>query len=214
VKTISLFCGCGGMDFGAERAGAEVVSANDIDPTAAATYQAYFPDAEFVGRPVQGITSFPSADLLLGGYPCQSFSMGGVRRPGADARTQLYLEFARCLDQVSPKFFVAENVSGLKKLQNGRFLDEQLDVFSTAGREGYNLTWKVVHAEDYGVPQRRKRVVIVGARRDLGLHYWFPAETRAKPGLADKRGLLPWASHGDDRRPAALADRGVLRAAP
>jgi DNA (cytosine-5)-methyltransferase 1 len=197
MKTISLFSGCGGMDIGAEAAGADVVFANDSAPDAARTYRMYFSDGEFVEAPVSSIRAFPQADLVIGGYPCQSFSMGGVRRPGADERTQLYLEFARCLDQVSPMFFVAENVSGLKKLRNGRFLEEQLKVFSSTGSHGYSVAWKVIHAEDYGIPQRRKRVVIIGIRRDLGLHYWFPPETHAKPGLAERRGLMPWASHGD-----------------
>ena len=199
TDTISLFSGCGGMDLGAERAGARVTFANDSMPEAAETHAETFPGTRFVEAPIEDVLDFPPADLVIGGYPCQSFSMGGVRDPGNDHRTQLYQHFARCLDRVSPAFFVAaENVSGLRALRNGRFLADQLSLFANAGSEGgYNLAVRVLHAQEYGVPQRRKRLFIVGVRRDLRLHYWFPQATNAKPGVAVKRGLAPFASHGD-----------------
>ena len=195
--TISLFSGCGGMDLGAERAGAKIVLANDSMKAAAETHAKNF-KARFIHGPVEQIERFPRADLVIGGYPCQSFSMGGVRDPDRDHRTQLYQHFARCVDEVSPKFFVAENVSGLRALQNGRFLDEQLELFSRAGQEGgYNLAVRLLRAEEHGVPQRRKRLFIVGVRRDLKLHYWFPQATHAKIEAAVKKGLEPFTSHGD-----------------
>ena len=197
MRTISLFSGCGGMDLGARQAGAEVVFANDNDPKAAATHARHFSATEFVARPVQEVESFPYADCLIGGYPCQSFSMGGLRNPADDPRTQLYRHFARCLDEVAPRFFLAENVSGLRALQKGRFLEEQLEAFSDAGPHGYVLASRVVRAEDYGVPQRRKRLFIVGVRRDLAAHYWFPQPTHARADKAAKQGREPWASHGD-----------------
>jgi DNA (cytosine-5)-methyltransferase 1 len=198
VKAISLFSGAGGMDLGAHAAGFDVVFANDIMREAAETHATFFPGVEFVTGDVKGLTSFPEADLVMGGYPCQSFSMGGLRRPQHDSRTQLYEEFARCVDLVSPKYFVAENVSGLKQIANGHWLEKQLALFQTLGRKGgYNVTWAVMRAENHGVPQRRKRLFIVGVRRDLGLFYWFPAPTHGKPGEAQRRGLAPFASHGD-----------------
>ncbi len=189
------------MDFGAERAGAKVIFANDVDANAAATYQRHFPQTEYIVRPVQQIRSFPQADLVIGGYPCQSFSMGGVRNPRRDERTQLFMEFARCVNQVSPRFFVAENVSGLKALQKGQYLDDQLRVFGAAGKYGYVVTWRVLHAEHYGVPQRRRRVFIVGVRRDLAAHYFFPDPTHTKEHAGKRPSLSSWASHGD-----AIAD--------
>jgi DNA (cytosine-5)-methyltransferase 1 len=186
------------MDLGAERAGVRVRFANDSMTLAAKSHAVYFPDTKFVHAPVEDVTEFPSADLVVGGYPCQSFSMGGVRDPERDKRTQLYRDFARCLDAVSPSFFVAENVSGLRALKNGRFLEDQIELFSEAGQEGgYNLAVKVLHATEYGVPQRRKRLFIVGVRKDLGSHYWFPAPTHAKPPIAERKGLKPLESHGD-----------------
>src|SRR5690242_2132667 len=136
MKTVSLFSGCGGMDIGATRAGADVVYASDFLDEAAATYREQFPEVDFVHQDIKTVTSWPSADLVIGGYPCQSFSMGGKRRPEDDRRTQLYNDFARAVDQLSPKFFVAENVSGLKSVQGGFWLQEQLKLFEGLGRFG------------------------------------------------------------------------------
>jgi DNA (cytosine-5)-methyltransferase 1 len=185
------------MDLGAERAGAEIVFANDNMREAASTYTRHWPEVEFVEGDVRDISNFPDAELVVGGYPCQSFTLGGHRDPAKDARTQLYVHFARCLDQVEPLFFVAENVKGLKSLERGKWLDQQLDLFSKAGRHGYNLNWALINAADYGVPQLRKRVLIVGVRKDAGCHYWFPAPTHAKSKVAHRLGLKPHESHGD-----------------
>jgi DNA (cytosine-5)-methyltransferase 1 len=197
MRTISLFTGCGGMDIGAERAGAEIVFANDVMPEAAETYKAQFPDVPFVAGDIGDVATFPSAELVVGGYPCQSFSLGGRRTPEKDERTQLYRQFARCVDLVNPKFFVAENVKGLKSLKSGHWLQEQLALFEELGVHGYNVSWALLQAQNYGVPQRRKRVFIVGVRRDLGLHYWFPEATHGNPAEVIKYGLLQYSSHGD-----------------
>ena len=196
-RAISLFTGCGGMDIGAERAGAEIVLANDNMAEAAMTYRHHHPDVEFVEGDVATIESFPAADLVIGGYPCQSFTLGGRRDPESDERTQLYTHFARCVDATQPLFFVAENVKGLQALQKGKWLQAQLDLFGGLGDHGYNLSWRLLNAADYGVPQNRKRVLIVGVRKDLGLHYWFPSPTHAKAKHAEKLNLKPHASHGD-----------------
>jgi DNA (cytosine-5)-methyltransferase 1 len=185
------------MDIGTERAGAEVILAGDIMPESAQTYKAYFPDVEFIHDDIANVRSFPAADLVIGGYPCQSFSLGGVRRPENDTRTLLYREFARCVDSTNAKFFIAENVKGLQAVASGRWLDEQLELFRDLGRHGYNVSWAMLQAENYGVPQRRKRVFIVGVRKDLDLHFWFPPPTHAAPKDVKRTGLKPWESHGD-----------------
>lgn len=197
MKAISLFSGCGGMDIGIERAGAEVVWANDLMPEAGETFRTVFPDVEFVPGSIADVPHFPSADLVVGGYPCQSFSMGGNRDPENDHRTYLYREFARCVDEVEPKYFVAENVGGLKSVQSGRWLTDQLETFRALGKHGYNLSWAVVNAANYGVPQKRKRLLIVGVRRDLGAYYWFPPITHGSEKDVKKLGVKPFASHGD-----------------
>jgi len=195
MKTISLFAGCGGMDLGAEAAGAKVVYANEIDPDACATLRQWFRKAKIAEGPIADENSFPKGDLVVGGYPCQSFSMGGRRDPKKDERTYLYLQFARVLKQVQPKYFVAENVAGLKKLQGGIFLQEQFNAFNQAG-PGYRVTVAQLDAKDYGVPQTRKRVLLVGVRRDLGQVFHFPHPTHGKP-TRQAPYLLPYTSHGE-----------------
>lgn len=197
MRAVSLFSGCGGMDFAKRDLGVDVVLANDILPDAAATFNRYFPETDFVLGDVRQLEKLPSVELVTGGYPCQSFSMGGNRQPENDPRTFLFREFSRVVDRVAPKYFVAENVSGLKSVQDGRWLDLQLSTYNQIGGHGYNVSTRIVDARDYGVPQKRKRVFIVGVRKDLGAFYQFPAPTHAKRALAAQQGLLPWASHGD-----------------
>ncbi|QCC86794.1 DNA cytosine methyltransferase [Desulfovibrio desulfuricans] len=192
LRAISLFAGCGGMDFGAEKAGIDIIWANEIEHDAAETLRQNFKNAEIAEGDIKKIKSFPEVDIVIGGYPCQSFSMGGNRNPENDKRTYLYLEFLRCLNNTSPKFFVAENVSGLKKIDNGSFLHEQIRVFNDAGKFGYDVYFKVVDAKDYGVPQSRKRLFIVGIRKDLKLQFSFPEPSHGKVGS----GLLAYESHG------------------
>ena len=192
MKTISLFSGCGGLDFGAAEAGATIVYANEIDQDSCETLRKYFPGADLDSREVKEVRSFPTADLVIGGYPCQSFSMGGNRNPANDHRTFLYLEFARCLQEVRPKYFVAENVSGLKKVSGGTFLKQQFETFEKAGREGYRITGQVLDAKDYGVPQTRKRMILVGVRRHLERGFLFPIPTHGR-----SRKFKPYTSHGE-----------------
>lgn len=185
------------MDFAARSLGIDVLFANDIIPETKDTFERYFPEVDFKLEDIRHLSKFPSVDLVTGGYPCQSFSMGGKRAPEKDPRTFLFNEFARVVDSAAPKYFVAENVSGLKSVQDGRWLALQLDTFNRIGRYGYHIAMAVLNARDYGVPQRRKRVLIVGVRKDLGLYYHFPDPTHAKREECEKRGLKPFASHGD-----------------
>src|SRR3989338_533539 len=191
LKTVSLFTGAGGLDLGADLAGAEVIFATDIDPVICETLKVNFPKATVVADDIKNIKTFPKADLLIGGYPCQSFSLGGKRNPEKDSRTYLYLEYARALKIIQPKYFVVENVSGLSGLKGGTFLEKQLETLSNVGKE-YEVTYKIVDAKDYGVPHTRKRIFLVGIRKDLGLKYIFPQATHGKG-----QGLIPYTSHGE-----------------
>ena len=184
------------MDFGAENAGVQIVFANDIDHDACRTYRKYFKNADVIEGDIRGIRRFPKVDIVLGGYPCQSFSMGGNRNPDEDERTNLFEEFARCVNKVNPRFFVAENVSGLQKIRNGHFLEQQLNIFKVLGKKGYVLSYKIIDAKEYGVPQSRKRLFIVGVRKDLGMAYEFPLETHGKANRK-RPWLKPFASHGE-----------------
>jgi DNA (cytosine-5)-methyltransferase 1 len=196
LKTVSLFSGCGGSDYGAKLAGATVVFANDISRHAAKTYRLHktliaSDGVDFREGDIQEIASLPSCDLLMGCYPCQSFTMGGPRSPSTDPRTKLYREFFRCLRATGPKYFVVENVAGMKWLEDGRYLEEQLDSFVKAGK-GYRVSVAVLNAKDYGVPAERKRIFLVGVRKDLFAWYHFPQPTHG-PRSSRKR---PYASHG------------------
>lgn len=176
---ISLFSGCGGSDAGLIAAGFDVVMANDILPYAKVFYEANLPDTEYVLGDVRQIELFPHVDLLAGCYPCQGFSQGGVRDPERGIN-YLYLEFARALELVQPRAFIVENVSGMVRNNFRHLLDNQVAVFSAAGI-GYRVTYSVLNAAHYGVPQERKRIFIVGIRNDLDGEYEFPKPTHG-PG--------------------------------
>lgn len=175
-KAVSLFSGCGGSDAGVIAAGFDVVMANDVIAYARDAYLANLPPTDYRLGDVAKIKDFPAAQLLVGCYPCQGFSQGGAREADRSIN-RLYLEFARALDSIAPKAFIAENVSGLRHANYSHILKDQITKFSAAGPHGYDVVWSELKAHEYGVPQERKRLVIVGLRRDLGLRYTFPRPT-------------------------------------
>lgn len=190
MRAVSLFSGCGGLDLGAVRAGAQIEFVNDIDREALAAHKRILEVGVVSETSISDIETLPAAELWLAGYPCQSFSDAGPRRPDLDPRSRLFSEFVRLLGKGKPEFFVVENVPGLARRAGGRLLLEQLQAFS---RAGYELATRVLRAEEYGVPQRRRRLIIVGVRRDLGAHYWFPGPSHGAVGT----GLTPLVAHGD-----------------
>ena len=198
------------MDFGVEAAGGHVIFSNDVLPDACKSLHKYFPDADIRNEDISGIGTFPHADVVVGGYPCQSFSMAGNRDPKKDERTNLYKQFLRVISIVRPKYFVAENVSGLKSLNSGNFLKEQVEAYD---KEGYNVSYQLLNAKDYGVPQSRKRLFIVGVRKDLNQMFQFPLPTHGKS--TKKTGpLKPYASHGDAIKALPLWPEGEFYERP
>jgi DNA (cytosine-5)-methyltransferase 1 len=198
-KVVSLFSGCGGSDAGVTAAGFEVVMANDIIGYARDTYLINLPETDYVLGDVTKIKTFPKAELLVGCYPCQGFSQGGVR--DADRKiNRLYLEFARALGAIAPKAFIVENVSGMVRKNFSHLLEDQFKVFREAG---YRVKAQVLNAADYGVAQERKRIFIVGVREDLGVEYEFPnpthGESRAHAHLSiqDAIGDMPLWPEGE-----------------
>ncbi len=176
MKAVSLFSGCGGSDAGVTSAGFEIVMANDILPYAKEVYEANHPTTNYILGSVAKIKTFPKADLLVGCYPCQGFSQGGVRDPSRKIN-ELYLEFARALTQIKPKAFIVENVSGMVRANFRHLLESQLKVFTEAG---YKVKADVLNAVDFGVAQERKRIFIVGVRDDLDFEYQFPSPTHGE----------------------------------
>ncbi|MGB0696341.1 MAG: DNA cytosine methyltransferase [Rhodospirillaceae bacterium] len=173
AKAVSLFSGCGGTDSGLHLAGHEVVMANDILPYARDFYSRNLPDTDYLVKDIAEIRSFPKAELLVGCYPCQGFSQGGARKANRKIN-YLYREFDRVLRIVKPKAFIVENVSGMRRSDLSHLLQAQLIRFRLAG---YRVSWQVLNAEDYGVPQERRRIFLVGIRSDFGLRYEFPPPT-------------------------------------
>jgi DNA (cytosine-5)-methyltransferase 1 len=178
LKAISLFSGCGGFDFGATQAGIDIVWANDIDRVAASAYKSLLPNTEFILSDIQDIKHFPSADILIGCYPCTGFSLAARRRWKSRNDRKLteingnflYLEFIRALSESKPKFFFVENVQGMLNAKNGWFFNAQLKSFK---ENGYLVAHKLLYAPDYGVPQSRYRVFIVGVRTDIAKDYAY-----------------------------------------
>ncbi len=186
MKVVSLFCGCGGLDLGFERAGHDIIWANDCDKNAIETYKNNFDisNTTLVLDVIENIESnqIPECDIVIGGFPCQGFSVANPYRKEEDERNVLYIELLRVIKDKQPKFFLAENVTGItnlggyerkedKKNKTGRVFKMILNDLNLAG---YKVSWKIVNSADYGVPQLRKRVIIIGVRKDLNFNYEFP----------------------------------------
>lgn len=173
-----LFSGCGGLDLGFINAGFDVLWANDFFKEAVETYKRNIGD-HIVHGDITNISSeeIPDIDILLGGFPCQGFSVANLKRSMEDERNFLYKEMLRIVRDKQPKYFLAENVKGLLSMQKGEVIKMIVNDFKELG---YDVDYKVLKASDYGVPQNRERVIILGNR--LGINNPFPEPTHG-PGL-------------------------------
>ena len=180
-KTLTLFAGCGGLDLGFHKEGYKINWANEFDPWAANTYEKNLPEIKVDRRSIVEVDpyndeSIPEADLILGGFPCQDFSMIW-KRPGLDGeRGNLYKDFLRFVDAKKPKAFVAENVKGILSANKHKAIIQIIKDFEKI-TPGYFVHIKLFNFADYGVPQFRERVVIVGIRVDTGFDFHFPKPT-------------------------------------
>jgi len=197
MNIISLFSGAGGLDLGFEKAGFKTIWANEYDKEIWETYKKNFPDTFLDRRSIKDIPSneIPEAIGLIGGPPCQSWSEAGAARGIKDKRGQLFYEFIRLLEAKQPKFFLAENVSGMLISKHSEALEGIKELFRNAGI-GYELSFKMLNVADYNVPQDRKRIFFIGIRKDLDFKFEFPTNTFQKITLADaisdlKEGVLP-----------------------
>jgi len=153
LTAASLFCGAGGLDLGFEQAGFTTLWANDFDADACATHRAWS-KAKVVCGDVSKIdaSEIPDTDIILGGFPCQGFSLSGPRKVD-DSRNRLYKEYVRIVRTKRPAAFVGENVKGLLTMANGAFIDAIIAEFSDCG---YDVYYQPINAKDYGVPQDRE----------------------------------------------------------
>lgn len=182
MKIISLFSGAGGLDLGLIQAGNKVIWANDIDKDAVATYKKNIGE-HILCEDIKNIDihKLPDADVVVGGFPCQGFSVANRLRNVEDDRNQLYHFFYDTIKEKQPLFFIAENVKGILSLGKGEIIGQILADFGAAG---YRTVVHLVNMADYGVPQTRQRVFIVGQRCDLGedVTFQFPKPTHSKDG--------------------------------
>lgn len=185
MQIISLFSGCGGLDFGFKKAGFTTVAANEFDKHIYPTYRLNFPDVEFIDGDIRNVSSdsFPDGvDGIIGGPPCQSWSVGGYKRDIVDPRGQLFFDYIRILRDKKPKFFVAENVQGMLSPKNKVAVDMFMNEFD---KSGYDMNLKLLNAADYDVPEDRKRIFYVGFRKDLHITYAYPEKSNCHLTLKD-----------------------------
>jgi DNA (cytosine-5)-methyltransferase 1 len=180
-KIVSLFSGCGGLDLGFNQIGFEVIWANEYDKEIWETYEKNHPYTKLDRRSIVNIPAnqVPDCEGIIGGPPCQSWSEAGAARGIKDKRGQLFYDFIRILEEKQPKFFLAENVSGMLISKHNEALEGIKELFRNAG-VGYELSFQMLNASDYNVPQDRKRVFFIGIRKDLNFKYEFPRETFPK----------------------------------
>lgn len=184
MKIISLFTGAGGLDLGFQQAGFHTVWANEYDASIWETFEKNFPSTKLDRRSITDISAsdIPDCDGIIGGPPCQSWSEAGAGRGINDHRGQLFYDYIRILKEKQPKFFLAENVSGILQPKHA---DAFLKILQEFRNAGYVVSYKLLNANDYGVPEDRLRVIIVGYHRSLGRKFEFPEPEKYKPVLRD-----------------------------
>ena len=198
-KVISLFSGAGGMDLGFKKAGFDIIWANDIIPEAIETYKNNIGEHIVYGdiRMIESKDIPNDADVIIGGFPCQGFSIANTRRNMEDKRNFLYKEMLRIIKDKKPKMFVAENVKGILSIEKGKVIEMIKKDFENLG---YYVEYKLLNAAEYGVPQSRERVIIIGNR--INNQVTFPKKTHyidspianLKPAISCKE-AIGWLSN-------------------
>lgn len=178
MNLLSLFSGCGGLDLGFERAGFDIPVANEFDKTIWETFKVNHPKTNLIQGDVRQVTRADieplvegEIDGIIGGPPCQSWSEAGSLKGIEDARGQLFFDYIRILKEFKPKFFLAENVSGMLANRHSEAVKNILAMFEEAG---YDVSLTLVNAKNYGVAEERKRVFYIGFRKDLEIKFEFP----------------------------------------
>lgn len=191
MKFLDVFSGIGGFRMGLEQAGHECIGHIEFNEFARQAYDAIYDikDDEFNGKDVTEIDDFTALkggyDILVGGFPCQSFSIAGHRRGFDDTRGTMFFELARILEQTKPPLCLFENVKGLLSHDKGRTFET---ILSTLDELGYDVEWKLFNSKDFGVPQKRERVYIVGHLRGRRTRkVFFNSGTRSE----DSAGIEP-----------------------
>lgn len=189
LTVIDLFCGAGGLSEGFRQAGFRVLVGQDYDQCAGETFSATHPEAKFIGGPIQDVTPAQllkaaarkrgEIDVIVGGPPCQGYSVYNHQRGEADPRAGLFREYLRIVKGICPRWIVMENVTGITSIAGGKIVDE---IYKGLEGLGYRVDMKILRAEDYGVPQERRRVFFIATRSDAPI-------------------LFPEVTHGRDLKP-------------
>lgn len=184
LNTIDLFSGCGGMTLGFKWAGFNSILASDIDENCEKTFATNFPEIPFICGDISTLSkddcdkilNNKTIDVIIGGPPCQGFSLANKKRNkvSEDPRNKLFYEFVKIINWYNPKAFVMENVKGLLSMDSGRVIKQIQEEFENSGRFGYEVRYQVLKASDFGVPQIRERVILIGIRKDLDVVPEFP----------------------------------------
>ncbi len=222
MKVISLFSGAGGLDIGFEQAGFEVVVAVEADPACCNTLRKNKPNLKVIEGDVSKITGAEilkaaglkraEAALVIGGPPCQSFSLAGKRMGLDDERGSMVLEFSRLVHEILPKAFVMENVKGMLNWEKGKAIEAVLNEFREPAKYRnkkyiYDVSYSVLNAVEFGVPQKRERLFIVGNR--LGKEFRCPKATHGATDLLNMDSKLPYKTSWDAIGGLPDADEGT-----
>ena len=169
-KVLDLFCGCGGISEGYALAGFDIVGGIDFNEYATITFQHNFKNARVHNIDITTFSNeqiaeeYSDVDVIVGGPPCQGFSSANRwQKEAEDPRNKLFFEYIRFVQQIHPKIIMIENVRGLLTRDNGYAINRIQEIL---GAEEYNIAYKILDASDYGVPQNRKRAIIIGIRKD------------------------------------------------
>ncbi|MFA5531218.1 MAG: DNA cytosine methyltransferase [Thiohalomonadaceae bacterium] len=173
MKIVSLFSGAGGLDLGFKKAGYNIIWANDNNPSLNTTYTSNHPETIYCSRDIRRLsyTDVPDCDGIIGGPPCQSWSVAGNQKGLEDDRGKMFLEFIRLINEKQPLFFVAENVKGILLPKHQTAYDYIMNKFADSG---YNTSTYLLNARDYNVPQNRERVFFIGFKKDTFLSFQIP----------------------------------------
>jgi len=192
LRIISLFCGAVVMDLVFVKSGHKIICANDNDGDGCLTYEKNFGHTP-ICEDIEEIPSneIPNGDVIIGGFPCQGFSIANPYRHTEDKRNELYIELLRVIRDKKPKYFIAENVPGIcslggyetkedKKNKTGRIFKVILKELENANEIGYHVKFKILNTADFGIPQTRRRVIILGTRKDVKPILKHPKPTHSK----------------------------------
>lgn len=203
MNIVSLFAGCGGLDLGFERAGFNVKWANEFDNTIHDTYRYNHPKTTLNTSDIRDldVSDIPDCDGIIGGPPCQSWSVGGKFLGIEDERGKLVYDYIRIVKGKQPKFFIMENVPGMVTPRHFESFQSFLDLFREAG---YKLKYELMDAQDFKIPQERLRLIIVGIRNDLENEFFFPPHQTTEKITLDR-------AIGDlIKKPKPYKDEGVI----